>query len=165
MLQVTIISLLTIAAYARGSMLENDEAPYVVTFIFGVFCLPVPQTILWVIRSALKVVVNPQNITPDPEVVIEDHCLVLRVLLVAFSVIVYLFTMLMMTLFMIGAEQDEYSFRVDENDSETLLVVWLAAHICGYFILNGVRIIFVSVVAYCRALQIKQAEDLSNHIA
>lgn len=103
---------MTIAAYARGTMLEDDQAPYLVTFLFGVFCLPVPPTILWIIRSALTVFTNALNPTPEPEVIIEDHCVVLRVLLVSFSVIAYLFSMFIMTMFMIGLEGDDYSFRV-----------------------------------------------------
>lgn len=76
------------------------------TFLFGIFCLPVPPTILWVIRSGLTVFKNGLNPTPDPEVVIEDHCVVLRVLLVAFSILAYLFSMFIMVMFMIGAETD-----------------------------------------------------------
>jgi chromate transport protein ChrA len=112
MLQISFISMMTIAAYARGTTLEDDQAPYLVTFFFGVFCLPLPQPILWVIRSALVVFTNGLNQTPEPEVIIEDHCVVLRVLLVSFSVILYLFSMLVMTMFMIGVENDDYSFRV-----------------------------------------------------
>jgi hypothetical protein len=44
-----------------------------------------------------------------------------------------------------------------------MLLIWMAAHISGYLILNGARIMFVSVVAYYRALQIKTAEDLKTN--
>lgn len=63
-----------------------------------------------------------------------------------------------MALFTSGMVQDDYNFRVDQQRAITILVVWVATLVWGYWVLNGVRVMFITVVANLRAKQIKSAE-------
>ena len=90
---------------------------------------------------------------------IEDHCVVMRYLLVFVSIAAYLFSMLVMGIFMMGVETEdgEWSFRVTEDNAYTMLFIWVATHVWGFIVLNGARVIFVTLAATFRARSIKRA--------
>jgi succinate dehydrogenase/fumarate reductase cytochrome b subunit len=102
--------------------------------------------------------VTTSSATPYPEVKIIDHCTLIRYLLVITSYLLYALCVSLMALFTSGIVQGEYNFRVEEQRAITILVVWAATLLWGYWVLNGVRVMFIAVVAMLRAKQIKSAE-------
>ena len=64
-----------------------------------------------------------------------------------------------MGLFMIGVETEdgEMSFRVTEDNAYTMLFIWVATLVWGFFILNGARVMFITITATYRARSIKRA--------
>lgn len=155
MLQVSLISMIVVAVYARDQ-LDNNVVPYMVVTIFGFFCLPAPETVLYLIKSELNVAA--QSSTPEPEVTIVQNCAFLKYILVAFSLLAYALSILIMGLFMMGAIGDKYTFRVSEDNAYVMLLIWLATLAWGFLVLNGLRVILVTVLASWRARQIKSAE-------
>lgn len=41
-----------------------------------------------------------------------------------------------------------------------MLIMWVFSILFGYFILNGVRIFMITILAYCKASQIKKKQDV-----
>lgn len=62
--------------------------------------------------------------------------------------------------FMMGVQTKDYSFRITTEHARQLLIVWHLCNFCGLFVLQGLRVTLITIVAYRLALQIKQQQKV-----
>lgn len=157
---MSLITLILIAFYSMDN-LDREIAPYVITFALGIFTLPFPRMLMNIIGADLAVTpAGPNSKTPEPEIMIQEHCRPLRVLFVLFNFLCYIFAMFAASVYACGLDTEENgTYRVSQERSEYMLIMWVFSILFGYFILNGARIFMITMLAYCKASQIKKKQD------
>jgi len=107
----------------------------------------------------MTIIQPKENQTPEPEAKIKDHCVFLRFCFVLFSILAYLLAIVVTGAYTNGVITEYANFRMTVENGEKILIIWIITFLWGYFILNGLRILFITVLAYNRANRIKKAEE------
>lgn len=67
------------------------------------------------------------------------------------AMVCYLFAIFGVSVYAAGVVTEAGTYRVSQENAEIMLIMWVFALLFGYFILNGMRIMFITVIAYCKA--------------
>lgn len=106
-LQVSLITLALIAFYSMDDF-DREIAPYIITFALGIFTLPLPRMLMSIIGAELAVTpAGPNSKTPEPEIIIQEHCRPLKVLFVLFNFLCYIFAMFAASVYACGLDTEE----------------------------------------------------------